>query len=131
MWFRSNETQIEEFFRLFESEYYFDRQRVADAISRCGMFNLIHSDAVIKADCVVLKPDAYRQEEFGRRKQIKLGDFDTWIVNREDLILSKLFWARDSRSEMQLRDVRNLATRLVLRLTSNTSFTQRLADLIE
>ena len=72
------------------------------------MFNLIHNDAVIKVDCVVLKTDAYRQEEFGRRKQIKLGDFETWIVSREDLILSKLFWARDSRSEMQLRDVRNL-----------------------
>jgi hypothetical protein len=32
------------------------------------------------------------------------------IVSREDLILSKLFWAKDSKSEMQLRDVRNLLT---------------------
>ena len=31
-----------------------------------------------------------------------------WIVSREDLILSKLDWARDSRSELQLRDVRHL-----------------------
>jgi hypothetical protein len=29
-------------------------------------------------------------------------------VSREDLILSKLVWARDSRSELQLRDVRQL-----------------------
>ena len=65
-----NETQIEEFFRLFESEYYFDRQNVTHAISRRGMFNLIHSYAVIKVDCVVLKPNAYRQEEFARRRQI-------------------------------------------------------------
>src|SRR5215211_4658316 len=63
-----NETQIEDFFRLFESEYYFDRQNVTHAISRRGMFNLIHTDAVIKVDCVVLKPEAYRQEEFARRK---------------------------------------------------------------
>ena len=103
-----NETQIEEFFRLFESEYYLDRQNITQAISRRGMFNLIHSNAVIKVDCVVLKPDAYRQEEFARRRQINLGDFKTWIVSREDLILSKLFWAKDSKSEMQLGDVRNL-----------------------
>lgn len=103
-----NEAQTEEFFRLFERAYYFDRQIVAHAISRHGMFNLIHNDAVIKVDCVVLKTDAYRQEEFARRKQINLGDFETWIVSREDLVLSKLFWARDSKSEMQLRDVRNL-----------------------
>lgn len=31
----------------------------------------------------------------------------TWITSREDLILSKLVWAR-SHSEMQLRDVRTL-----------------------
>jgi hypothetical protein len=32
----------------------------------------------------------------------------TWITSREDLILSKLVWARDTGSEMQLRDVRTL-----------------------
>lgn len=36
-----NETQTHEFFRLFDMEYYFDRQSVADAISRRRMFNLI------------------------------------------------------------------------------------------
>ena len=103
-----NETQLQEFFRLFEGEYYLDRKNVTQAISRHGMFNLIHSEAVIKVDCVILKPDAYRQEEFARRRQINLGDFNTWIVSREDLILSKLFWAKDSKSEMQFRDVINL-----------------------
>ena len=39
---------------------------------------------------------------------INLGDFETWIVSREDLVLSKLVWAKDSKSEMRLRDVRNL-----------------------
>lgn len=36
------------------------------------------------------------------------GGFRTHIVSKEDLILSKLAWAKDSRSEMQLRDVCNL-----------------------
>src|SRR6476620_1163149 len=49
-----NETKTEGFFRLFEGDYYLDRQSVAYAISRHRMFNLIHSDAVIKIDCVVL-----------------------------------------------------------------------------
>ena len=103
-----NQTQIEIFTTSLEGAYYFDRQNIIDAVSSRGMFNLIHNDAVIKVDCVVLKGDAYRQEEFARRKEINLGNFKTWIVSREDLILSKLFWAKDSRSEMQLRDVRNL-----------------------
>ena len=50
-----NEAQTEEFFRLFERAYYFDRKIVAHAISRHSMFNLIHNDAVIKVDCVSTK----------------------------------------------------------------------------
>ena len=34
--------------------------------------------------------------------------FATWITTREDLIISKLLWAKDSLSELQLRDVKNL-----------------------
>ena len=50
----------------------------------------------------------YRRQEFTRRRVIDLGGVATWIVSREDLILSKLVWSLDSRSEMQLRDVRSL-----------------------
>ena len=32
----------------------------------------------------------------------------TWIVSREDLILSKLVWALQSNSELQRRDVQQL-----------------------
>lgn len=100
--------QTERFVRLFEAEYYVDRRVVASAITQRSMFNLIHNETIIKVDFIVLKSDAYRQEEFSRRQQVTLGDFHTWIVSREDLILSKLYWAKDSKSEMQLRDVRNL-----------------------
>ena len=103
-----NETHTESLVRLFQSDYYLDQKTVAGAISRRGMFNAIHSETVIKIDFVVLKSDAYRQEEFARRVKVAIGDFETWIVSREDLILSKLYWAKDSKSEMQMRDVRNL-----------------------
>ena len=98
------------FVELFEADYYVDRKMVLSAIATRGMFNLIHNDALIKVDCVVLKATPYRKEEFSRRRQILVGDFQTWIVSREDLILSKLYWAKDSKSEMELRDVRNLLT---------------------
>jgi len=46
--------------------------------------------------------------EFERRKSVEFAGVSTWITSREDLILSKLVWASDSGSEMQLRDVRTL-----------------------
>jgi hypothetical protein len=102
--------QIDLLISLFEMEYYVDRSAVARAIAQRSMFNLIHNETIIKLDCIVLKSDQYRQEEFARRRLVSLGDFETWIVSREDLILSKLYWARDSKSELQLRDVKNLLT---------------------
>ena len=93
---------------LFAENYYLDSQAISRAIEQRSIFNLIHNETIIKVDCIVLKSDAYRQEEFTRRQQIMLGDFQTWIVSLEDLILSKLHWAKESKSEMQLRDVRNL-----------------------
>ena len=74
------------------------------------MFNLIHNESVIKVDCIVRKQSEYRLHEFNRRQRIKIQDFETWIVSQEDLILSKLFWAKDSHSEQQLNDVKNLVT---------------------
>lgn len=59
----------------------------------------------------VFEPDYYvpRQAVItALRRRVSFGSFDLWIVGKEDLILSKLFWARDSHSQMQLRDVRNL-----------------------
>jgi hypothetical protein len=94
---------------LFVPDYYVSRDAARDAISNEGMFNLIHQESVIKVDCIVRKSSPYRRAEFDRRQRIAVEDFSTWIVCKEDLMISKLDWARDSRSEMQLRDVKNLA----------------------
>lgn len=58
--------------------------------------------------CVVRKDSAYRQEEFSRRRRIIVDGESVTIVAPEDLILSKLEWAKESRSQRQLDDVRNL-----------------------
>jgi hypothetical protein len=94
--------------RLFSPDYYVSREAVVSSIAQQSLFNLIHNESVIKVDCIVRKQSEYRLAEFNRRQRIKIEDFETWIVSKEDLILSKLFWAKDSHSELQLRDVKNL-----------------------
>lgn len=95
--------------RLFGNDYYVSREAVESSIASQSLFNLIHNESIIKVDCIVRKRDEYRLNEFNRRQKIKIQDFETWIVSKEDLIISKLYWAKDSHSELQLRDVRNLA----------------------
>ena len=95
---------------LFRSDYYVSREEVERSIAQPSMFNLIHNETVIKVDCIVRKQTEYRLAEFDRRHRVKIRDFETWVVSKEDLILSKLVWAKDSHSEFQLRDVKNLVT---------------------
>jgi hypothetical protein len=95
--------------RLFHPDYYVSRDAVVSSITRESLFNLIHQESIIKVDCIVRKSSPYRLAEFERRQRIRIEEFWTWIASKEDLIISKLYWSRDSHSELQLRDVKNLA----------------------
>lgn len=89
-------------------DFYVDDLAAHDAVDRNGMFNAIHSTLIVKVDFILRKPTEYRRVEFGRRRSVLIDGVSLSLVAPEDLILSKLDWARDSRSEMQLRDVANL-----------------------
>ncbi len=95
---------------LFEGDFYVDPGAVRAAIAVRGVFNLIHLAHVIKADFIVRKESEYRLTEFARRRGVFVEGHGFFIVAPEDLIISKLDLARDTRSEIQLGDVRNLLT---------------------
>lgn len=89
-------------------EFYIDPDAARQAVRQERMFNLMHMDSAIKIDLVVRKSSDYRQLEFQRRRLVDFGGVPTWIVSCEDLILSKLDWARASGSELQHRDIHAL-----------------------
>ena len=95
-------------YRLFESDFYVDEIMIREAIGYCDMFNIIHNETMIKVDFIIRKDTPYRRLEFNRRCLMKIDDFEVFVVSLEDLILSKLYWAKDSQSEMQLNDVKIL-----------------------
>ncbi len=103
-------TDTDKIVRLFTPDFYVSRDAVSSSIASESLFNLIHQASVIKVDCIVRKSSPFRLAEFERRRRITIEDFATWIASKEDLIISKLWWAKDSHSELQLRDVRNLVS---------------------
>lgn len=90
---------------LFAPDYYVSETDVSRAIAARTMFNVLHLAKVVKLDFIVRKDTPYRRREFERRSLVRMPGFEAWIVSREDLILSKLEWAKQSGSELQLRDV--------------------------
>lgn len=97
-----SERDVDRVPQLFQQEYYIDRDMVQRAVRDHAMFSMIHKALVVKVDCVVRKDTEYHREEFARRRAVSVVDQEVFIVSPEDLILSKLDWAKESRSQMQL-----------------------------
>ncbi len=94
--------------RIFGEEFYFSPEAAREAVFNQSCFNVIHNESLIKIDFMIRKREDYRLIEFERRQRIEISGRPLWIVSKEDLVLSKLDWARQSQSERQLSDVENL-----------------------
>ncbi|HEY5038947.1 MAG TPA: hypothetical protein VIJ93_07755 [bacterium] len=93
----------------FSPGFYLDETAVKIAVQHRGMFNAIHQAWMIKVDFIVRKDSEYRKVEFNRRQSMKLQDGSTvFVASPEDLILSKLDWSKETRSEVQKRDIQSL-----------------------
>jgi hypothetical protein len=99
---------VDKIFNLFSKDCYIDREIVKQAIDAHTIFNIIHNEWVVKADFIIRKDEKYRREEFSRKRKILIEDTTVFVVSAEDLILSKLVWGRQSQSDLQLRDVRQM-----------------------
>lgn len=102
------ESAVDRLLAAFSPDFYVDPDAVRESVRASRLFNLMHLASGIKVDMILKKATPYRELEFSRRESVVLGGVSTWLVSREDLILSKLAWARDSGSELQLRDARIL-----------------------
>ncbi len=101
---------VEKLLAAFKADFYVKADAVREAVRTSHQFNMMHLASGIKVDMILKKATSYRDLEFSRRQSAVLGGVSTWLVSREDLILSKLAWARGSGSELQLRDARGLLT---------------------
>lgn len=99
---------VEKIYRIFSTDFYIDKDVVKNEVARRGMFNIIHNEYVIKVDFIVRKDTEYRQKEFHRRRPIQVEGRELFLVAPEDLILSKLEWAKESHSDMHLKDVKSI-----------------------
>jgi len=103
-------TDTDKFVSLFAKDFYLDKETVESEILGKGMFNLIHNQYVIKIDFIIRKDTEFQNSAFSRRKKVLIEDAPIWFISAEDLVLAKLLWAKDSHSELQIKDIKNLLT---------------------
>ena len=97
------------FARAFSDNYYVNDLSIKRAIDHHSMFNMVNFDTGEKIDCIIQKDNEFARKSFGRRRRAEVAGIEFWTTTKEDLMIAKLNWARDSHSEMQIRDIANLS----------------------
>lgn len=102
--------KIHAFVKAFEKDYAIEPSSLARDIAAGNMFNLIPLSGLFKVDVIPVRPTAFAEEEFLRRREIQFRDRSIWAASPEDTILSKLLWYRRGGeiSGRQIEDARDV-----------------------
>lgn len=91
--------------QLPRDEYYLELNAALEAHREGSLFNVIDLATGWKIDLIIRKARAFSAEEFQRRRQVDLHGVPIFVASAEDVVLSKLEWAKLSESQRQLEDV--------------------------
>jgi hypothetical protein len=87
-----------------KEQYYAVLQDALDAHRHHSMFNVLDTTTGWKIDFILKKPAPFHEEAFRRRSAVTFEGVPTSVISAEDLIVSKLEWARMGESERQIKD---------------------------
>lgn len=87
---------------------YVSRSAAREALATESMFNIVDTETGWKADLIPCKSRPFSQAEFARRRPLELDGLPLWVASVEDVIISKLEWAKLGGSARQLEDVATL-----------------------
>ncbi|MDA8146968.1 MAG: nucleotidyltransferase family protein [Thermaerobacter sp.] len=107
-----DQKDAERIYELFCKDYYVSLEAIREAIHTYRVFNIIHEAAAIKIDFFVIPQEGFFISEFARRTKVNLLGKAISLISPEDLVISKLMWARDAGSAQQMADVANLLVSL-------------------
>jgi len=101
--------QLNRFVDSLGEAYYISREAARDAFQNRTMFNVIDVEAGWKADLIIRKARPFSLQEFQRRRRVEAMGQSLWVVSPEDVILSKLEWAKGRGSDIQFSDALGVA----------------------
>ena len=92
-----------------EEGFYADLESVLAAINQRKHFNIIHASSGSKVDFYQLKKDPLSQEMFNRKHKESFDEKRLAIFSSpEDVIINKLIFYNEGKSEKHLRDIKGM-----------------------
>lgn len=91
-----------------KSEYYADLGMALEAARRESQCNILDLVTGWKADLIFRKSRPFSLAEFDRRTEADFQGLRVFVASPEDVVLSKLEWAKKSESQRQIEDAAGL-----------------------
>lgn len=85
-------------------KYYVDLDAALDAQRHKSMFNVLDMESGWKIDFIFRKNRTFNEGEFHRRQEITLHGVALYAATPEDVVISKLEWAKMGQSQRQIQD---------------------------
>lgn len=103
-------THVDAFKSYFpENEFYLDVESMKKAINHRHQFNIIHPRSGLKVDVIISKRDDFDQSRFARIKKLNVSETKSAdFASPEDVIIKKLEYFKQGRSEKHLRDIASM-----------------------
>jgi predicted nucleotidyltransferase len=105
-------------------EFYLSRPAADEAVRKRRQFNVIHPGSGNKIDFMVARSDTWGRTQLERRRRRPfLPDCEAWTASPEDIILAKMIYYREGKSEKHTRDITGM-----LRISGNEIDRSYIAD---
>lgn len=92
--------------RFARPDFYLSEDAMGDAIAHGGQFYVIHPDSGLKIDIILKKDAPYERLQFDRRqRQPLIPGHDAYFARPGDVILYKMLYFKEGRSDRHLRDI--------------------------
>jgi hypothetical protein len=102
----ANAEQLQNFLSIFrKTDWYYDLQDALEACKRRSMFNILDMADGWKVDIIFTKPETYHRVAFERRAPAEIDQVPLYAASAEDVVISKLDWAKMGSSSRQIEDV--------------------------
>jgi hypothetical protein len=90
--------------RLRELDFVTDLEDPFDAFVRNALFNVVDNPTLWKVDLIFKRPIRFDEERFSRRDLVDIAGVTLYTASPEDILITKLWWAKLGESDKQLND---------------------------
>lgn len=87
-----------------ESKFGTSKEDAFDALSRRSQFNIIDYDTFWKIDFILRQQTPFDASRFARRELVDIAGVRLYAASAEDMLITKLWWAKLGESERQIID---------------------------